>query len=709
MTNTENTKKIRNKPKGSLAARVFWLTQFGSFVLGTVLLCVFMIMYGYVLSRQYIAESFNNTKICRTILQYTADPEPLVHEVVEVYKNLSEDNNDPESKEYLSHFSYFRTREDYLNVLSTLDAQIANNNIENMYIGVYDRQKNVLLYVMDADNSSHNPYPTGFYETVPKSEIDKFFDWNGSGYLYDISNMEKYGWICSTGIPVYFQDERFAGFILSDISLRDIFHGVMKIALRFIIALIIAAFIIGYIIARLMQKAVVDPVNKISDAAIAYVNDRRSGIKSGNHFENIAVTADDELSNLSHVMAEMETGLNEYQDNLTTITAERERMAAELGLAARIQSDALPKKWPAFEDRDEFDIFAMMDPAREIGGDFYDFFLVDDDHLAVMIADVSGKGIPASLFMMASKIVLDDYARSGSSPSEILENANRIITRDNNEKMFVTAWVGILELSTGILKAANAGHEYPVITNDEGNYELYKDRHGFVLGALDELKYKEYEIRMKPGMKLFVYTDGVPEAEAEDGEMFGTERLVNALNQHPHADCEKTLKHVLTSVGEFVKDYEQSDDLTMLCLEYKGKRMNEVFEKEFDAELSKIEEATDYINEILEQMDCPLKAQTAIDIAIDELFCNIAKYGYKEKGGKIVLRAEKPDDSSIRITFIDSGIEFNPLKVGEPDLISSADDREVGGLGIFLVRKTMDEVTYRYEDGKNMLSILKKF
>ena len=230
----------------------------------------------------------------------------------------------------------------------------------------------------------------------------------------------------------------------------------------------------------------------------------------------------------------------------------------------------LPSVFPPFPDRTKFDIYASMDPAKEVGGDFYDFFLVDDDHLCLVMADVSGKGVPAALFMMASKIILANYAKMGKSPSEILTAANAAICSNNREDMFVTVWLGILELSTGKLTAANAGHEYPVIMKPDGKFELYKDKHGFVIGGMAGLKYKEYTIDMKPGSKLFLYTDGVPEATNSDKELFGNERMVAALNEKPDGSPQEILKTVRSSVDAFVKDAEQFDDLTMLCLEYKG-------------------------------------------------------------------------------------------------------------------------------------------
>ncbi len=278
----------------------------------------------------------------------------------------------------------------------------------------------------------------------------------------------------------------------------------------------------------------------------------------------------DEIGQLAESIDQMEEQIQDHVENLTRITAERERIGTELSLATRIQADMLPNTFPAFPDRTEFDIYATMDPAREVGGDFYNFFLIDDDHLCMFIADVSGKGIPAALFMMASMIVLGSNAKLGKSPAQILTDVNTSICAHNREEMFVTVWLGILEISTGKLTAANAGHEYPVLKKPGGPFELVRDKHGFVIGGMEGVRYREYELTLEPGSKLFLYTDGVPEATDAQNELFGSERMLAALNGVPDAAPEQLLKAVRTAVDGFVKEAEQFDDLTMLCLEYRG-------------------------------------------------------------------------------------------------------------------------------------------
>ena len=310
------------------------------------------------------------------------------------------------------------------------------------------------------------------------------------------------------------------------------------------------------------KKHFVMPIRKVSEEAVRFARENTRG---------------EELADISRYDAinTMETDMVNYMESLTQITSEKERISTELSLATRIQLDSLPTVFPPFPDRHEFDIYASMEPAREVGGDFYDFFLIDDDHLYMAIADVSGKGIPAALFMMVSRIVLAHNARLGRSPGEILEETNTGLCDHNEEEMFVTVWVGILEISTGRLTAANAGHEYPVLKKPDGSFALLKDRHGLVLGAMEGSRYREYELILEPGTKLFLYTDGVPEATDAESRLFGSERMLAALNEDPEATPETVLKNVRRAVDGFVQDAEQFDDLTMMCLEYSGRKQTE--------------------------------------------------------------------------------------------------------------------------------------
>ena len=324
----------------------------------------------------------------------------------------------------------------------------------------------------------------------------------------------------------------------------------------------------GLIMLFIFRKAV-KPLVEVNDGVREYIESkdsdaavrRMSGIKARN-----------EVGRLADSFSEMSTEIDRYTKEIRQLTGEKERAEAELNLAARIQSSMLPTEFPV---RPELTLFASMDPAKEVGGDFYDFFFIDEEHLGLVIADVSGKGVPAALFMMMSKILLKNHAMSGLSPAEVLNRTNLGICENNRNNMFVTVWFGVLDIATGHVTAANAGHEYPMIRKPDGTFEIMKDRHGFVLGALRRKRYTEYEFDIEPGGTLFVYTDGAAEATDRDNRLFGTERMLGALNLEPAASPEVLLTNMKSAIDGFVGEAPQFDDLTMLCIKYNGKKEEE--------------------------------------------------------------------------------------------------------------------------------------
>ena len=328
--------------------------------------------------------------------------------------------------------------------------------------------------------------------------------------------------------------------------------------------LLTGVFLVTIAAALILGKRIVRPLNAITTRI-----SELSGDDLEFKMEDVYRTGD-EVEQLAESFATLSHRATVYMNEIVQVTAEKERISTELSLATDIQAAMLPHIFPAFPNRAEFDIYASMNPAKEVGGDFYDYFLIDEDHLGLVIADVSGKGVPAALFMMASKIILQSVAMLGNSPAEILTKTNEALCSNNEAEMFVTVWMGILEISTGRLTAANAGHEYPALKLPNGEFDLYKDKHGFVIGNMPGYQYKEYELMLEPGAKVFLYTDGVPEATNAQKELFGTKRMIDTLNEQPETTPQEILQNVRTAVNGFVEDAEQFDDLTMLCIEYKG-------------------------------------------------------------------------------------------------------------------------------------------
>ncbi|MBS7263207.1 MAG: SpoIIE family protein phosphatase [Eubacteriales bacterium] len=367
----------------------------------------------------------------------------------------------------------------------------------------------------------------------------------------------------TTLVPVRNTAGDVVGILCVQRPIRELADARRPYLINIAVFTVLLAAAVSVFYAIYIRKQFIIPLTKVSKEATRFAQENVKGESL------VSISKFKEIRNLGDSVDTMETDMLNYIENLTAITAEKERIGAELSLASTIQENSVPNIFPPFPERTDFDIYASMTPAKEVGGDFYNFFLIDEDHLAMVIGDVSGKGIPAALFMMVTNILISDRAHMGGTPAEILAFVNHNLCAHNKADMFVTIWLGILELSTGMLTASNAGHEYPAFKHPGVGFELLKDKHGMALGAMDAAKYKDYTVRLEPGTKLFIYTDGVPEATDGENRMFGLERMTGALNEAADATPGEVLKSVRRAVDGFVQGAEQFDDLTMLCMEFK--------------------------------------------------------------------------------------------------------------------------------------------
>ncbi len=365
-------------------------------------------------------------------------------------------------------------------------------------------------------------------------------------------------------VPVIDSANRVVAICCVQRPIEELRRAVMPFLLMIgIVTMLVALFVVRHT-AGFVKTMVVDPIKRISTEATRFAKERNRREPIG------TVSRMKQLQNLADAVNDMETDIIEYVDDIAAITKERERIETELSLAAKIQSDMLVSDWPVFPDRSEFSLHASMTPAKEVGGDFYNFFLIDKDHLCLMIADVSDKGIAAALFMVASSIILANNAKPGLRPAQILSDANRMICANNREYMFVTVWLGILEIPTGVITCVNAGHEYPLILRAQGGCQRIEDEHGLCVGIMEDEEYKDYELRLLPGDRLFVYTDGLTDATDREGEAFGMERVMASLSGCKKEGAQTVIEHMKKTVADFVQGGAPFDDLTMLCMEYKG-------------------------------------------------------------------------------------------------------------------------------------------
>ena len=313
-----------------------------------------------------------------------------------------------------------------------------------------------------------------------------------------------------------------------------------------------------------INRSAIRPVGKVQRGVREYMETKDS-LRAYEHLKDIKQR--NEFGALADDVTKMAVEIDNYTEEVSRLTGERERVETELALASDIQQDFLPGEFP---DVPDYELYASMDPAKEVGGDLYDFFDIDATHVGLVIGDVSGKGVPASLFMMIAKVLIREYAKTGTSPAEVLARTNETLCANNKHDMFVTAWFGILDRTTGKVLAASAGHEFPILHTAGGEFRLVKDRHGFVLGGMEMTRYREYELELEKGGTLLVYTDGAPEATNAGLELFGTDRMLEVLNSHECEHPRDVIEALDRAIAEFVGEAPQFDDLTMLCVRYNG-------------------------------------------------------------------------------------------------------------------------------------------
>ena len=386
-------------------------------------------------------------------------------------------------------------------------------------------------------------------------------------------NTTEYGRMYTGLVPITDNAGNAVAILAADLSMQEILRTLGRYILIVLAEIVVLSAMFLTALYRWLNRRVIAPMTKLERSAQSFVESSKGQENpDALTFTDPGIRTGDELESLSASLTSMSRDMKRFMQNLLKVTAEKERIGAELNVATKIQADMLPRIFPPFPERKEFDLYATMNPAKEVGGDFYDFFMIDDDHLAVVMADVSGKGVPAALFMVIAKTLLKNRAQAAGTdihPGQILADVNNQLCENNDEDLFVTVWLGVLTISTGHLISASAGHEYPAFYRTGEKFELQKERHGPPLATLPGLRYRENETDLGHGDALFIYTDGVTEATSAEEELFGEERMLDALNVRAEDAPETIISDVRKDIDAFVKDAPQFDDITMLCLRYR--------------------------------------------------------------------------------------------------------------------------------------------
>jgi len=405
----------------------------------------------------------------------------------------------------------------------------------------------------------------------------------------------------------------------------------------------------------------------------------------------------------------LKQGMDELQAAYAVINRQKQRMEDELNVGRDIQLSMVPDTFPAFPEREEFDIHGLLEPAREIGGDFYDYFFIERNKLCICVGDVSGKGVPAALFMAVTKTMIKSTASEDHSPASIITRVNDEISQDNPSCMFITLFFGIFDTVTGELKYTNAGHPYPCLKHANGSVEMLQKLHGPVVGAMDGMAYKEDTVQLCQGDQLLVFTDGITEAMDLSDALYGEQRVVDFFQGFADTDPGALVKATLASVESFAGEAEQADDITVLALRYCAEPGADGAQLQITIinQLAEIDRVNDAFNEFAEGYDIPMKLSLKINMVFDELLANVISYAYDDGEEHQIEIAISCDGARLAIDITDDGVPFNPFTREDPDTTLSLDERDIGGLGIHLVKNTMDEMLYQRRHNRNTVTLIK--
>lgn len=556
------------KTRFSLKAKSILLILMIALVLSSTAIYISYQVYATTMDSRYRTTAMDLAKTAAA-LSDSAKVKQYADEMMRVYREnpMQESETDQELMDYYASFDGIA--DEYYPVLyQTLDS-IKRNNGDVMYLYLFalDAQTKTGVYLIDIDDSEY-ACPMGTWDVIYEGNYAVFDD-PTIGFPAYISNSD-YGWLCSAGAPVYAEDGSVIAYAMIDVSMDEVMANREAFLKNILLIMVASTLLLALVFMWVINRMVVRPINSLAFAASSFVSDHKAEGEAS-AISQLKIHTSDEIQNLAESVQRMELDINQYIDDLESVTAEKERIGAELDIARHIQASMLPCIFPAFPDRHEIDIYATMDPAKEVGGDFYDFFMVDERHLAIVMADVSGKGVPAALFMVIGKTLIKDHTTPGRDLGQVFTAVNNLLCEANSEGLFITAFEGVLDLVTGEFNFVNAGHEMPFICKAGGEFEAHKLRRAFVLAGMEDMRYRAGSMPLEPGDKIFQYTDGVTEATNAQEELYGMDRLHAVLNRVKDGTPHEILPAVKKDIDAFVSEAPQFDDITMLCLEYKAR------------------------------------------------------------------------------------------------------------------------------------------
>jgi sigma-B regulation protein RsbU (phosphoserine phosphatase) len=556
----------------SLRRKAFSLILLASVIMLFVISVINTIMFTISTLQGYKRETAHDMEYAVSLID--ADYlEKMYSDVRRVYESIPEDiKEDPYSDEYMDRVKGF-IDDNFWKAREVLVKCTEKTELDGISLIFTDERNDRIVFVVDGYDIESAFIP-GQWISRDQAAIDTpdmIRDVAASDTLLYLDFGEANGWVATNYTEVHDRSGNLLGYVSSDINITDFIRLMLRSIAVYSVILLVVLILSSSIISRNLEKKLIVPIKDLARTAQEYTMRDKTEEEtqpSVGYFDSLSLNTGDEIETLWVSLSDMERDINKTMRKIRRLASEKQKVEAELSVAKGIQEGMLKDKFPAFPGRDEFDIYAFMRPAREVGGDLYDYFLIDNDHLCMVIGDVSGKGVPAAMFMAVAITVIKNIALPGKSISEIMREVNNQLTENNKESLFLTLWLGIYTISDRKLVFGNAGHEDPAFYRaSDDSYSLHVSDHDIPMGIMENSEYSMEELILEPGDRIFLYTDGVPEATRADDCLYGTERMIKCLNSNTHLAGKETIEAIREDTEEFIEGADQFDDMTMLCFE----------------------------------------------------------------------------------------------------------------------------------------------